>query len=223
MISCIILAAGSGTRMGADVNKVFLDLDGYPVLYHSIKAFEDNKDIDEIVVVLKEDEINKFNKEFKKYKFKKITQVIEGGEERIYSVLKGFVKVDKECAILLIHDGARPFVSQNIIDEAINFAKKHGAAAPGIPVTDTIKKIDDKGFVSEELERSELVAIQTPQAFVYEEFKEAMKSYRYSMGVITDDTSFVFKHGKPVFIFRGEEKNIKITNPEDMKYLMKTD
>ncbi len=222
MISCIILAAGSGTRMGAKVNKVFLDLDGFPVLYHSIKAFEDNEHVGEIIVVLKKDEIETFNREFRKYGFKKITQVAEGGAERVDSTTNGIAKVNPNCRLVMIHDGARPSVSQNIINDAVRFGTMYGAAAPAIPVTDTIKKIDDKGFICEELNRNELVAIQTPQVFKYKNFVEAIASYRPGNGIITDDTSFALKHGDPVFIFRGEEKNIKITTPEDIKYLMKT-
>lgn len=216
MVSCLIVAAGSGKRMGGAVNKVFMDLDGYPILFHSIMAFENNDEVDEIILVMKADEIAYFKNTFEQYGFKKIAGVIPGGRERFNSVQNGVAAVGKDCEILLIHDGARPYVSQRIITDAVRFARRYGAACPGIDVKDTIKVVGDNGFIQAETDRSLLKAVQTPQAFAYNKFAALLKRSGAGLGLPTDDTSVFFLAGEPVFVFPGEEGNIKITTPMDL-------
>ena len=167
MVSAIVLAGGRGKRMGSIQSKQYIDLNGKPILYYTLKRFINNPNIDKVILVIPEDEMEFCQKEvLDKYSLK-VDSVALGGKERQDSVYNGLKKAEGSD-IVLIHDGARPFVSEKIIDYGITYAKLYGAAAPGVMPKDTIKVKNTKGFSIETPERSNLVAVQTPQVFNYE-------------------------------------------------------
>lgn len=223
MVTAIILAAGKGKRMGAAISKQFIDINGKPVIYYTLDKFLKCKVIDKIIIVVSEDEKEYFQKNIiEKYKFP-IKDIVIGGKERQESVYNGLLAA-KGSSIVLIHDGARPFVSNRIIEEGIKYAKEYGAAAPGVMPKDTIKVKDNLGFSKETLKRENLVAIQTPQTFKYELIMECHKSLSESNIQVTDDTMVAEIYGNKVYLYDGEYINIKLTTPEDLvlgEYLAK--
>lgn len=214
-ISAVILAGGKGKRMKADVSKQFIMLKGKPILYYTLVKFIENTKIDNIVVVLPQNEIEYCKKNIiEKYKLK-IDYIVSGGAERQDSVYNG-LKVLKDTDIVLIHDGARPFVSDKIIEEGIENAIKFGGAAPGVMPKDTIKIKDNKSFSKETLDRSTLVAIQTPQVFNFTEIKKCHEKVKHDNIDVTDDTMVYEMFGNKVYLYDGDYENIKITTPEDL-------
>ena len=215
-ISVIIAAAGSGKRMGGGLNKQYIVLDGMPVLARSVAVFERNLSVDEIVIVVKAGEEDRCRREIvERYGFKKVSSVIAGGSERQYSVKAALAAVDAECDMVLIHDGARPLVSDETVDAVIFACYESGAAIPAVPVKDTIKEVADS-LVCATPDRSRLRAVQTPQGF---DRATLEKAYGLLDGgaVVTDDASLVEALGHPVVIVEGDENNIKITTPSDVK------
>lgn len=170
----IILSAGKGTRLGSNVPKQYVMLDGKPMLYYSLKAFELSR-VNEIVIVAGEDEISfVYNNIVDKYGFSKVSRVVAGGKERYNSVLNGLEALKSTMPeTVLIHDGARPFVTVDIIDEIINEIYEHEAAIAAMPVKDTIKISDDDGYITGTTERKNTWMAQTPQAFRYSLILEA--------------------------------------------------
>lgn len=223
MISVIILSGGRGKRLGANVSKQYVNINGKPMLYYTVKKFMNNDKIDNIVLVLPEDEIQ-YCKEnvIDKYNLN-VNKIVSGGKERQDSVYNALTVLEKSD-IVLIHDGARPFVSDKVIDDSIKYAKQYKAAAPGVMPKDTIKLKDKKGFSIETPDRNKLVAIQTPQAFDYKLIFEAHKKIRQEKVQVTDDTMVAEYYNNKVYIFDGEYTNIKITTSEDLylaEYLVK--
>lgn len=215
MVSAIILAGGKGKRMGKDISKQFILVKDKPIIYYTIKKFSDCKLIDEIILVLPKDEIEYCKKEvLEKYSLK-VDKIIEGGKERQDSVYNG-LKALKNSDIVLIHDGARPFVSEKIILEGIENAKKYGAAAPGVMPKDTIKVKDELSFSKETLKRESLIAIQTPQVFKKDIIVKCHERVRENNVSVTDDTMVVEKYGYKVYLYDGDYINIKVTTPEDL-------
>ena len=215
MVSAIILAGGKGKRMGKDISKQFILVKDKPIIYYTIKMFSDCKLIDEIILVLPKDEIENCKKEvLEKYSLK-VDKIIEGGKERQDSVYNG-LKALKNSDIVLIHDGARPFVSEKIILEGIENAKKYGAAAPGVMPKDTIKVKDELSFSKETLKRESLIAIQTPQVFKKDIIVKCHERVREDNISVTDDTMVVEKYGYKVYLYDGDYTNIKVTTPEDL-------
>jgi len=219
-VSAVIVAAGSGKRMGSQVSKQYMPLQGKPLLYYCLKAFEENRRIDEIVVVVGAQEIEFCKKNIiKKYGFQKTKQVIQGGAERVDSVYEG-LKVISDCQIVLIHDGARPFITDDMIDRAIDGAKKYQACVLGIPVKDTIRIADAEGFAENTPDRRLIWSIQTPQAFSYPLLIKAYKLLFSTKNIdfkITDDAMVVeTMTGTRIKLLAGSYQNIKITTPEDM-------
>lgn len=215
MNTAIILSGGRGKRMGLELSKQFILLKNKPILYYTIKKFLDNKDIDNIVLVLPEDEIDYFKENILEKFDLDINKIVSGGKERQDSVYNGL----KECKgsdIVLIHDGARPFVSDEIISNGIEFAKKYGAAAPGVMPKDTIKVKDFESFSKSTPKRSDLVSVQTPQVFKYDLITKCHEKIKAEGKEVTDDTMVVETYGNKVFLYDGEYTNIKITTPEDL-------
>ncbi|MGL5694215.1 MAG: 2-C-methyl-D-erythritol 4-phosphate cytidylyltransferase [Peptostreptococcaceae bacterium] len=215
MNSVIIVAAGSGKRMNAGMNKQFIKLNEKEIIAHTIDAFYENKNIDEIIVCIKKEEEEFFNKEIlKKYNFENI-KIAYGGKERQDSIYNGLKNLDTKCEIVLIHDGARPFVNDGIINESIEVAKEKKAVVVGTPVKDTIKVVNN-GNVKDTPRRESLWAAQTPQTFDYKLIKnaydEAYKNDYYG----TDDSMLVEYIGQEVTMIMGSYENIKITSPEDI-------
>ena len=217
MISAIILAGGKGKRMGAPVSKQFIEIKGKPIIYYTIKKFSENKKIDNIVVVLSKDEVGYFKENIlEKYNLK-VDNIVIGGTERQDSVYNGLKSLeDTNTDIVLIHDGARPFISDRIIDDGIKFAQVYGACAPGVMPKDTIKIKNESNFSVSTPDRGSLVAIQTPQVFKFNEILECHEKIRYNGEMVTDDTMVVEKYGYSVYLYDGEYTNIKVTTPEDL-------
>ena len=215
MISAIILAGGKGTRMGANISKQYIKLKGKPILYYTIKRFSESKDIDKIILVLPKDEIDYCKeKVLDKYSLH-VDLIVEGGKERQDSVMNALNElIDEE--VVLIHDGARPFVSQRIIDEGIKYARLYGASAPGVMPKDTIKIKGDNNFALSTPDRNTLVAIQTPQVFKFGIIKECHKKVKEEDIKVTDDTMVVETYGNKVYLYEGDYTNIKVTTPEDL-------
>lgn len=216
MNGVVIVAAGTGSRMKMGINKQFIKLEGKEIIAYTIEKFYNNSNIEDIVVVVKEDESEFFKKEIlDKYNFKNI-KIAYGGKERQDSVYNGLKSLDKKCDIVLIHDGARPFVSDKIIYNCIEEVKEHKAIVVGVPVKDTIKIIDNDKNIVDTPNRSVLWAVQTPQTFDYniliDAYKDAFKSGFYG----TDDAMLVERIGYKVKMVEGSYNNIKITTKEDL-------
>lgn len=215
-ITAIVLAAGQGSRMHSAVPKQFLNLKGKPVLYYALSAFQ-NSQVDRIIIVTGEDYMDYCRKEIvQRYGFDKVTDVLAGGKERYDSVEQG-LRLTKD-GIVLIHDGARPFVTQTMIQDSVEAAKAYGACTVGVPVKDTIKIVDQEGFGTETPDRRYLWQVQTPQTFQVSFIKEAYARMRNAKTEnITDDTMLVERYCNiKVKILEGDYRNIKITTPEDM-------
>ena len=216
MNGVVIVAAGTGSRMNMGINKQFIKLEGKEIIAYTIEKFYNNSNIEDIVVVVKEDESEFFKKEIlDKYNFKNV-KIAYGGKERQDSVYNGLKLLDEKCDVVLIHDGARPFVSDKIIDKSIEEAKEHKAIVVGVPVKDTIKVIDNDKNIVDTPNRSVLWAVQTPQTFDYniliDAYKDAFKNEFYG----TDDAMLVERIGYKVKMLEGSYNNIKITTQEDL-------
>lgn len=215
MVTAIILAGGKGKRMGSKISKQYIELKGKPILYYTLTKFINCKYIDNIVLVLPKDEIDYCETNvLRKYSLK-VDKIVEGGKERQDSVYNSLKEI-KDSEIVLIHDGARPFVSNKIIEEGIKLARTYGAAAPGVTPKDTIKVKDDFGFSKETPSRDTLVSIQTPQVFKLDLIKECHEKVRNDKITVTDDTMVVEIYNKKVFLYEGDYTNIKVTTPEDL-------
>ncbi len=219
-IVAIVLAAGRGKRMGSQVPKQYLDLQGKPVLWYSLEIFQ-NSVVDEILLVTAEEEIPYCKKEIvEKYGFTKVKQIVAGGAERYLSVYEGLKKCEG-AAYCLIHDGARPFVTNKMIEDSIKAVKEHGAVVCGMPVKDTIKKRDNDFFAAETIDRNVLWQIQTPQSFSVSLLQEAYEKL-FTLGEevcsrVTDDAMVVeLTLNKRVKLIEGNYQNIKVTTPEDL-------
>lgn len=216
MNGVVIVAAGTGSRMNMGINKQFIKLEGKEIIAYTIEKFYNNSNIEDIVVVVKEDESEFFKKEIlDKYNFKNV-KIAYGGKERQDSVYNGLKLLDEKCDVVLIHDGARPFVSDKIIAKSIEEAKEHKAIVVGVPVKDTIKVIDNDKNIVDTPNRSVLWAVQTPQTFDYniliDAYKDAFKNKFYG----TDDAMLVERIGYKVKMLEGSYNNIKITTQEDL-------
>jgi len=212
----IILAAGKGKRMGASINKQYLNMKDKPVLYYTLDAFSKCKLIDEIIIVSSEKEIDYCRAEVvEKYGIEKISKIVVGGSERQHSVYNGLMAV-KDVDIVLIHDGARPFVDNIIIENGIKYASEFGASACGVSPKDTIKVRDDEGFSVETPDRNMLFSVQTPQCFKYDLILHCHKKLQQEGMSVTDDTMVVERYGHRVYLYEGSYNNIKITTPEDL-------
>lgn len=237
--TAVVLAAGRGKRMGAAVPKQFLEVQGKPLLYYSLAVFEQSGLMDDIILVTAAESIDYCRREVvEKYGFRKVTAVVEGGAERYHSVwnaLQTIVEGDpaggddpkavaEDGSYIFIHDGARPFVDQDIIRRAYEEVRRSRACVVGMPVKDTIKVADEQGFIVSTPKRSLVWQIQTPQVFASELI---IPAYREVIGreqellaqgaQITDDAMVVeMMTGRPVRLVKGSYENIKVTTPEDL-------
>ena len=209
----VIVAAGNASRMGG-IDKVMAELGGEPMIVHTVRAFQNCNAIREIVIVTRTDlagQIKTLCADFDKVK-----AVVPGGADRAASVKNGLGALSKKVRLAAVHDGARPLISGEVIDRTVRAAHTYGAAAPGIPVKDTIKVVQG-GVVKETPDRSALQAVQTPQVFDYALLKAALKKAKTEKATITDDCSAVERLGMSVKIVEGDERNMKITTPMDLK------
>lgn len=218
--AAIVLAAGQGSRMGTKIQKQFLEVEGKPILYYSLEAFETSSVIDEVVLVVGNGLVDYCQKEIvDKYCFEKVKTIVVGGRERYESVYLG-LRALEECSpeYVFIHDGARPFVDEAMLHRAYNEVAKTKACVVGMPSKDTIKIVDENGIVVETPNRKYLWQVQTPQVFDYELIKEAYFELMKSETInVTDDAMVLEKvKGIPVKLVEGSYENIKITTPEDL-------
>mgnify|MGYP003267667044 CR=1 FL=1 len=216
--TAIVLAAGQGKRMHTKIQKQFLEIKGYPVLYYSLRCFQDSPLIEDIILVTGEESVLYCQKEIvDKYGFTKVTKVIPGGKERYDSVYQGLLACENSDYVL-IHDGARPFITEEILERGLTGAEETGACAVGIPSKDTVKIADESGYIAETPDRSKVWMIQTPQIFQYALIRNAHESIRTrEMSNVTDDAMVVEQEtGIKVRLAEGSYQNIKITTPEDL-------
>ncbi len=220
--AAIVLSAGVGSRMKSDVPKQYMDLSGKPVIYYSLKAFED-AGFSSIVLVCGKDDVEYCQEKIvKKHKLKNVTAIVPGGKERYHSVFEG-LKAVKDADYVFIHDGARPMLTQEIIDRLKDAVVKEDAAVAGMPVKDTIKIVDDDSYVSDTLERKYVWQVQTPQCFsfsiIYEAYKSIIQDEEegWTIPVITDDAMVLeYATDHEVKMVEADYRNIKITTPEDL-------
>lgn len=212
--SVVMVAAGTATRMeGKD--KILYDLGGTPVIIHSLRPFELSPMVQEIIIVTRHDIMVEISQLCKLYGCNKVTKIIPGGDTRTESVRLGVNEVREGTDLVAIHDGARPFVTLDVLEEAIKTAAEFGAAAPSISVKDTIKTVAG-GVVQETLPRDSLCAVQTPQVFERSLIRAALAKAIQDDLILTDDCSAVERLGFPVVMTRGSEENMKLTTPNDL-------
>ncbi|MBR4753683.1 MAG: 2-C-methyl-D-erythritol 4-phosphate cytidylyltransferase [Lachnospiraceae bacterium] len=215
---CIIVAAGTGSRMNSDRPKQFLEMEGHPLLYYTVKAWQESF-ISEIILVTSGGYLDFVKKDIvEKYGFNKVTKVITGGETRFDSVYQGLLACE-DADYVYIHDGARPCVDAGVIERAREGAEEYGACVSAVPVKDTIKVVDKEGFAIDTPERSSLWAMQTPQAFKYDIVRKAYDALADKDRTgITDDAMVVEKSGAcKVKMVMGSYDNVKVTTPEDLR------
>ena len=209
----VIVAAGSASRMGG-IDKVMAPLRGEPMILHTVRTFQSCDAIREIVVVTRPDLIVPIMDLC--HDFLKLRMVVAGGSSRQESVERGLGALSEKMELAAVHDGARPLISWQVIDRTVRAANSYGAAAPAIPVKDTVKVVTG-GVVMATPDRSRLQAVQTPQVFDLDLLKGALKKAREDGAAVTDDCSAVERLGMSVKIVEGDERNIKVTTPLDLK------
>lgn len=214
----VVPAAGSGVRMGEKKAKQFLELCGKPILAVTLDHLQRCDLIDRIVVVVPEVDIDYCCREIvEKYNLSKVFRVVSGGKRRQDSVRRGIETVADCCEWVLIHDGVRPLITNDLIRRVVKAAKDFRAVIPGLPITETVKEIDDHGIVIRSIDRSRLWSIQTPQVFRWDDISLAHKeAIEKSWEDATDDSFLIEKIGIPVNIIKGEKHNMKITTPQDL-------
>lgn len=220
--TAVVLAGGAGKRMNSDVPKQYLELNGKPILAHSLIAFQ-NSDVDDIIVVCKAGDEDYIRREYvEKYNINKVSAICVGGKERYNSVYNG-LKACVDSDYVLIHDGARPYVSKDIIKRNMEEVVKYHAVVTAVVATDTIKIADEDGFVVTTPIRKNCYAMQTPQTFEYKLIFEAYDKYINALEAgekiqVTDDAQVMELYmNKRIKLIEGEYTNIKITNPSDMR------
>jgi 2-C-methyl-D-erythritol 4-phosphate cytidylyltransferase len=215
MVSAIIVAAGSSRRMGFD--KLFAPLAGKPVLWHSLKAFNDCRQVSEILIVTKDEHMDDVEGLVAHAPFKKVTKVISGGDERHISVWNGLQSINSRGSeYVAIHDGARPLTTPKLIKDCLDLAKIHGAACCASQIPDTVKRANIEQMVTESVERTGLWAMQTPQIFSSGLILQAYAALMAKHEMVTDEVSAVQKLGKKIAIIKNEDWNFKITFPHDL-------
>lgn len=216
MITVIVAAAGRGSRMKQTENKVFLPLGGKAILSYSLEMFARRGDIGEIIVISAANEVEKMRAFVAHLHLTIPTKVVVGGSERQYSVANALAAVDERSKLILVHDGARPLVTDAVIDRVIQTANCCRASIAAVAVKDTIKTVDENGMVMDTPPRKTLYAVQTPQGFEATLLHKAYVKAKEDGFVGTDDASLVERLGVSVAIAEGDYQNIKITTPEDM-------
>jgi 2-C-methyl-D-erythritol 4-phosphate cytidylyltransferase len=206
----IIVAGGIGSRMAADLPKQFLPIANEPLLFHTLRKFENS--VDQLILVMHPEWITYWNDLIAKYSFNVKHSIVAGGQTRARSVLNGLEHVENDC-LVAIHDAARPTVTKELIDSTFKNAEKHGACIPVIDLKDSIREISEDGN-SKAVNRSKFKSVQTPQTFQASILKAAFENKDYEK--YTDDASLVEANGTPIFLIEGEEQNIKVTTASDL-------
>ena len=215
-VSAVVVAAGNSTRMGLNKSKQFIELNGESVISHTLKAFENAKIINSVVVVCREPDRAEIESIIKEKDYKKVRAVVKGGNERSDSVKNGILCCDEKTTHFAIHDGARPLVSGEDIEKVVKKAFETSAAALGTYVTDTIKVVNENGEILSTPERSGLRAVQTPQVFEKSLYLKALDYAEKNKQPVTDDCKLVENIGGKVSVVIGSETNIKLTTQSDI-------
>ena len=216
-VSAVVVAAGNSTRMGLEISKQFIKLNGECVISHTLKAFENSEIIDSVVVVCRESDRAEIESIIKEKEYKKVKAVVKGGNERADSVKNGIFYCDEKTTHFAIHDGARPLIKKEDIEKVVKKAFETDAAALGTYVTDTIKVVDENDEIVSTPVRSELRAVQTPQVFKKELYLKALDFAEKNKQPVTDDCKLVENIGNKVKIVIGNDTNIKLTTKSDIK------
>lgn len=213
-VGAIIPAAGRGTRVGAAMPKQFLELQGRPLIHHTLKVFASCEVIDYVILVMPQIDVDESGDDWLN-KYEVISNVVAGGPQRQDSVKNGFFALEESTEIVVVHDGVRPFTTSQMISDTVDAARCYGAAITAIPLSDTIKKVID-GFVEKTVSRDGLWRVQTPQAFKYDLLQKALEKASADSSYGTDEGALVEYLGNQVKIVSGSELNIKITQKEDL-------
>lgn len=218
-VAAVIPAAGAGIRMCGDRPKQFLELDGKPLLAHTLAVFERCAAVGFVVLVVPEDAVAFCGREIVgRFGLSKVRRVVPGGARRQDSVRMGVEACAGECDILIVHDGVRPLVGCRLIEQAVDGAWEHGAVIAALPATETIKEVDPDGVVRHTPERGSLWRVQTPQAFRTTDLLEAhQKAFQEGWEEMSDDALLLERTSVPVRVIRGQEENIKVTTPHDLE------
>jgi 2-C-methyl-D-erythritol 4-phosphate cytidylyltransferase len=216
MIFGIIVAAGKSERMGSDVDKAFLSLGTRPVLAYSLLAFEQCPMIDGVILVVRKDRLESARGLAKIFGCDKVRKIVAGGTSRQASVMIGLAELGDDVRTVVVHDGARPCVTSDLICETIKSAKRHGSGVAAVKITDTIKEVDRGMVVARTVDRTKLWAVQTPQAFKVELLSRAYANVKKKKLTITDESSSIEALGEDVHLVPAPLSNIKITTPEDL-------
>ena len=219
MIAAIIVAAGRGTRMGANIDKLWLEVAGRPVIAHTWRRFNDAAEVDEIILVVREGMQSDFTELAEKFHFQKKFQLVVGGAERQDSVWSGLAAVSSKTEIVLIQDAARPCTTAELISATIRAARETGAAVAAQPVADTLKETADGKIISRTVDRAKLWAVQTPQTFRVEVIRRALAAAREKNLKLTDDTAACELIGQPVALVKSSAPNPKVTVPADLPFV----
>lgn len=215
-VSCIVAAAGKGSRMQADLNKIFLEFCDMPVLAHTLTALEQSAAIDEIIIVTSECDMLGCKDIAEEFAITKLKTITLGGAQRQDSVRNALKEVSPSADIVLIHDAARPLVTEQVINNVVADVLTFNAAAPGVPCKNTLKQADENGIIVDTPDRSRMYEIQTPQGFTYDVITKAHDYAVHHQLSGTDDCFLVEQLGVSVKISEGDYRNIKITTPEDL-------
>lgn len=210
----VLPAAGSGKRMGAGQNKLFLTLRDVPILIHTLRVFEQDAKCTEIWLAVKPEERETISDMLEEYSITKVKGMPDGGSERQYSV-HACVQVCSKAELVLVHDAARPFIEPEVIAELTKCASQTGAAIAGVKAKDTVKKVKD-GMISETIDREQIWMIQTPQAFRYTILADALKQAEHDQFLGTDESMVVERLGVPVHVVESTYDNVKMTTQEDL-------
>lgn len=217
MVTAIIVAAGKSERMGGSTDKAFLNLGPKPVVAWSLLAFEKNGDIDSIVLVVRKDQLTAAKAVARMFGISKLAKIVPGGARRQDSVQAGLKEVDSDTRIVVVHDGARPCVSQEVISDVIKSARRGTASVTGCRIRDTVKIVEKGITVSSTVDRAKYWAVQTPQAFPYAMLRKAYAAAEAEGKEVFDDAQAVELAGESVKICETERPNPKITTPEDLR------
>lgn len=217
MVTAIIVAAGKSERMGGGTDKAFLSLGPKPVVAWSLLAYEKNVDVDRIILVVRKDQLTAAKAVARMFGISKLSKIVSGGARRQDSVQAGMKEVDSDTRIVVVHDGARPCVSQDVISDVIKTARRGAAAVTGNRVRDTVKIVEKGSTVSSTVDRSKYWVVQTPQAFPYSMLRKAYAAAEAEKKEVFDDAQAVELAGESVKICESDKPNIKITTPEDLQ------
>jgi len=212
----IIVAGGKSERMGGGIDKAFLSLGTKPVVVYSLLAFEKCRDIDEVILVVRKDRIDAARQAARMFGCNKVKKVIAGGTLRQQSVMNGLAEASEDVDIVVVHDGARPCLTSDLISQAINSAKQHGSGVAAVKITDTVKSVEKGMIIAGTVDRTKLWLVQTPQAFKMDLLRKAFQLVEKKKIKVTDEASAVELVSNGVWLVASSSSNIKITSPDDL-------